>query len=42
MWLQLDGAPSHNALSIRQFLNTRYPQYIGHDGTPISLATTIT
>ncbi|KAL4097298.1 hypothetical protein QTP88_022097 [Uroleucon formosanum] len=27
MWFQLDGAPTHFARSVRQFLNTHYPQW---------------
>lgn len=33
MWFQLDGAPAHFALSVRQFLNTHYPQWIGRGGS---------
>ncbi|KAF0726527.1 intraflagellar transport protein 22 [Aphis craccivora] len=29
MWFQLDGAPARFARSVRQFLNTYYPQWIG-------------
>jgi len=32
MWFQLDGAPAHFARSVRQFLNTHYPQWIGRGG----------
>jgi len=32
MWFQLDGAPAHFGRSVRTFLNTHYPQWIGRGG----------
>uniref|UniRef100_A0A2H1WKC1 SFRICE_041649 n=1 Tax=Spodoptera frugiperda TaxID=7108 RepID=A0A2H1WKC1_SPOFR len=33
MWLQLDGAPAHFALSVRQYLNEVFPRWFGRSGT---------
>lgn len=32
MWLQLDGAPAHFAVAVRQHLDENYPQWIGRGG----------
>lgn len=32
MWLQMDGAPAHFGIEVRNFLNNNYPRWIGRGG----------